>query len=139
MRTGQDYDFWLRISDTWGMVCLPDVLYTYCWHPGMASIERKVEQARNAEIGRVRAVQRRLGYARLTLGLGRNRVPQRLRAMSRRQLAECYTWWSAGARALSRKLAFQFLVIALLLDPSTPEIRAYFQGIVARKLGLDSP
>jgi glycosyltransferase involved in cell wall biosynthesis len=136
MRTGQDYDFWLRISETWDMTCLRDVLYTYRWHPGMASIEHKEEQARHAEIGRARAIQRRVRYVGLALGQESHHFPPRLLAMSRRQLAQRYIWWSAGARELSKKLALQFLLVGWLFDPSAPQVWSYMRDILMRKISL---
>jgi glycosyltransferase involved in cell wall biosynthesis len=136
MRTGQDYDLWLRMAETWDLVCLPDVLYIFRRHEGAVSVRREEEQMRNSEIGRTRAIQRRVSFAGLALGLGRGRISTRLRAMSRRQLAQRYTWWSAGTRQRSRRLALQFLLIALLFDPTTPDIWSYVGGILARKIGL---
>jgi glycosyltransferase involved in cell wall biosynthesis len=136
MRTGQDYDLWLRMSETWDLVSLPDVLYVFRRHTNAVSESCREEQMRNVEIGLARAIQRRTSYARLAMGLGRDHVPARLRAMTRRQLAQRYVWWSAGARELSRRIAWQYLLIALLFDPTTPEIWSYARGISARKLGL---
>lgn len=136
MHTGQDYDLWLRVSETWDLACLSDVLYVYRLHKGMASVTRPEEQTGNAERGRARAIQRRLSYAQWALGLGRDSIPPRLRAMGRRKIAQRYVRWSAGARQLSRRLALQFLGIALLLDPITPDVWAYMCDILARKTGL---
>jgi glycosyltransferase involved in cell wall biosynthesis len=134
MRTGQDYDLWLRMSETWDLACLPDVLYVFRRHKDTASLRCEKEQVRNAGIGLDRAIERRLGYARLALGLGCDRAPARLCAMSRRQLAQRYVWWSAGAGELSRKLALQFLLIALLLDPTATDIWSHLRGILTRKI-----
>jgi glycosyltransferase involved in cell wall biosynthesis len=133
MRTGQDYDLWLRMSETWDLVCLPDVLYVFRRHKDTTSLRCEEQQMRNAENGLAQAIERRLGYARLALGLGCDNVPARLCAMSRRQLAQRYAWWSAGARELSKKLALRFLLIALLFDPTAPDIWSYIRGILARK------
>jgi glycosyltransferase involved in cell wall biosynthesis len=136
MRTGQDYDLWLRMSETWDMACLPQVRYQYRWHGDMVSVGRKEEQAAHADQARVRAVNRRKTYATAIWGRKRGDVPPRLRAMSRRELARRYTWWSAGARAMDRRAALWFLLVALIADPSTPEIWSYVRGILGRKLGL---
>jgi glycosyltransferase involved in cell wall biosynthesis len=136
MRTGQDYDLWLRMSENWDMACLPDVLYSYRWHSGMASVGRKEEQTRNAQIGLSRAIERRTHYIRLCLGLGAQGMPASLRAMSRRRLARRYVWWSAGARDLSRGLATRFLLAALAFDPTTPELWSYVRAIVVRKMRM---
>lgn len=134
MRTGQDYDFWLRLSEMWDMACLPETLYRYRWHENMASRERRVEQENNAEIARARALQRRLTYGWRRLGLSRALTPGWVQTMDRRRLAQRYVWWSAGAREHSRSLALRFLIIAFLLDPTTPEIWRYVAGIVGRKV-----
>jgi glycosyltransferase involved in cell wall biosynthesis len=136
MRTGQDYDLWLRISETWDIACLPDILYTYRWHSGMASVKHKEEQMRHAQLCRARAIRRRLSYAKRVLGLGGNCLPPRLCGLSRRQLAQRYVWWSAGARELSRKLALHFLVIGWMFDPTAPEVWLFTRGVLLRKLGL---
>jgi glycosyltransferase involved in cell wall biosynthesis len=136
MRTGQDYDFWLRVSEGWDLACLPEVLYTYRYHPEMASVGRREEQMHNAETSRTRAIRRRVLYARLALGRGRSRLPTHLAGLSRRGLAQRYVWWSAGSRATSRVLALRFLLLALLVDPSVPEARSYLRGILRRKVGL---
>jgi hypothetical protein len=54
--------------------------------------------------------------------------------MKRRRLAERYAWWSAGARHSGRGLALRFLIIALLLDPTTPGLWRYVAGIANRKV-----
>lgn len=137
MRTGQDYDLWLRMAETWDVSSLPEVLYAYRWHHDMASARREEEQKRNAEMALDRAIRRRLCYGRLALRLRSGHLPLRLRQMSRQRLAERYVWWSAGARGISRTVALRFLLIALLLDPATPEIWQYIQGIVRRKVGMN--
>lgn len=136
MRTAQDYDLWLRLSETWDLACLPQVLYKYRWHRDMASARREREQKRNAEMAVERAIRRRLRYASWILGGRSDDVPERLRRMARRRLAQRYVWWSAGARGHSRNLALWFLIIALLLDPLGPEIWRYIGGIGQRKLGV---
>lgn len=134
MRTGQDYDLWLRMSDSWDMGCLAEVLYKYRWHPGMISTTRQKEQERNAEIALDRAIRRRLRYGALAVRGGSDDIPERLRNLSRRRLAERYVWWSAGARKSGRRLALRFIIVALLLDPTTPQIWRYVAGIANRKL-----
>ena len=133
MRTGQDYDFWLRISESWDLACLPEILYQYRWHQDMASVTGKEEQNHHAEIGRARALNRRMSHVKLAWGLGRNQVSPRLRAMSRRQLAQRYVWWSAGARECSKRASLAFLVGAFLFDPGHPSLWSYLKGIVQRK------
>lgn len=136
MRTGQDYDLWLRMSELWDVACLPQPLYQWRQHGNMASVERKAEQARNAETALQRALERRKGYGRKVLAFGPQTIPPRLKAMRRRKLALRYTWWSAGVRIRNRRVALDYLLLALLLDPTTPEIWSYLWGILARKLHL---
>ena len=136
MRTAQDYDLWLRMAERWDMASLPQVLYRYRWHPNMASARRGPQQERNAEMALDRAIQRRQGYAQCVLVSHPEDMPVRMGEMSRRRLAQRYLWWSAGARAISRSTALQFLLIALLLNPTLPEIRRYVRGIFWRKAGL---
>jgi len=136
MRTGQDYDLWLRLSEGWDLTCMPEVLYTYRYHQEMASVRRSQEQAHNAEMGRARALRRRVQYARLALGPGRGRLPAHVARLSRRRLAQRYVWWSAGSRSISRVLALRFLLLALLIDPSVPDAWSYLHGFLRRKAGL---
>lgn len=131
---GQDYDFWLRLSEISNMASLSDVLYQYRQHDRMVSAQREDEQSDNARRARVRAIERRLT-------LGWKRVPLRqgtahFRAFDRRELARRYVCWSAGARETGQRTALQFLLIALLLDPTTPDVWSYLVGILARKAGL---
>lgn len=135
MRTGQDYDFWLRISENWDMVSLPHSLYCYRRHDGMASQERQAEQTRNANASCICAIERRLAYGWGRLGLSR-RIFSPLDSVDRSRLAQRYVWWSAGSRETSRKIALQFLLISLLLDPLSSELRSYVRGILSRKIGL---
>jgi glycosyltransferase involved in cell wall biosynthesis len=139
MRTGQDYDLWLRVSEAWDMACLPQVLYQYRWHAGMVSVDRKAEQTAHAEQARLRAVERRRAYARLAIGARPPMVPARLAARRRRDLARRFVWWSAGARKMGRGLALRFLLTALFLDPTCPDIWPYLGGVLARKAGLHRP
>jgi glycosyltransferase involved in cell wall biosynthesis len=136
MRTGQDYDFWLRISETWDLVCLPEALYTYRQHSHMASVQHRVEQQQHAGAALAQAIARRKRYARLALRIKDHRLPPRLVAMGRRRLAQRFAWWSAGSRELSWKLALRFLLAALLLDPTAHELWAYVGGILLRKARL---
>ncbi|MEA3377268.1 MAG: glycosyltransferase [Chloroflexota bacterium] len=136
MRTGQDYDFWLRVSEAWDLANLPDVLYRYRWHDAMTSERHGVQQDRNADLGLSRALQRRKQYARALLGSGGDRIPRRVRDIGRRRLAQRYVWWSAGARSHGRALAFYFLLVSFLLDPTTPDIWRYVAGILQRKAGM---
>jgi glycosyltransferase involved in cell wall biosynthesis len=75
MRTGQDYDLWLRVSEIWDLASLPDVLYTFRRHQDASSVSHKEEQMRNAQVGRARAIQRRLSYGWGRLGVARTELP----------------------------------------------------------------
>jgi len=132
-RTGQDYDLWLRISEGWDFAVLEDVLYRYRWHAAMVSQQRQREQLANAQEAVMRAVERRLAFGKARLGLASNEVPDWVRQASRRWWAQRYVWWSQGTRKLGRGIAARFLAIAVLLDPTTPEIWRYLAGIVGRK------
>ncbi len=133
LRTGQDYDFWLRMSETWDMACLPEVLYHYRWHPAMASQARQPEQARNATAARREALRRRFQYGLHCVGVNVRTLPPRFRRMARQRLAGRYVAWSAGAREFSRPYAVAFLLFALLFDPALPALRYYVRGIAGRK------
>lgn len=133
MRTGQDYDLWLRLSETWDLACLPDVLYKYRHHTNMASLKRGGEQKSHAQTGLTRAVQRRISYTKLAFGLGRQQVPARLRQKNRQWFAERYVWWSASARYVKRSTALRFLGAAFLFNPVCPPLWDYLKGIVSRK------
>jgi glycosyltransferase involved in cell wall biosynthesis len=134
MRTGQDYDLWLRLSETWDLACLPEVLYVYRQHAGMASVKHGPQQLRNVTLSLDQAIQRRVAYASLALGLHRERVPQRLATMGREQLAQRYLWWSAGVREFSRQKAAFFVLVALAFKPNYPPLWQYMEGIFRRKL-----
>jgi hypothetical protein len=79
------------------------------------------------------ATQRRLAQGWERLGWSRLRAPQWMKDAGRRRLAQRYTWWSAGARQIDRRLALKFLFIALLLDPTTPDAWSYVRSVLAHK------
>jgi len=132
----QDCDLLLRLSESWDVANLPEILYTHRRHGDTITARRTGEQEHFLKLARQAAVRRRLayGWARLGLRDGRS-LPSRLGAMSRRRLAQRYTWWAAGARALGRGVAFRFLLTAFLLDPMAPELHAHLRRILRRKVG----
>jgi glycosyltransferase involved in cell wall biosynthesis len=136
LSTAQDYDLWLRISERWEIVCLPEILYEYRWHDRMVSNTKKEEQAACAKTGLDRAVSRRIQLGLARLGLSRPILHDWVRRTDRRRLAQRFTWWSAGARTVSKPVAFRFLAIALLLDPVNWEAWFYLRGILSRKLAI---
>lgn len=133
MRTGQDYDLWLRVAEKWDIVNLPQVLYRYRWHDQMVSVTRQSEQRSHASASVARAIQRRQAYFRSRWGLAPAQTPGWVLGASRRWWAQRYVWWSQGARMVDRTLALRFLVFASLLDPTTPDLWAYVSGVAARK------
>jgi hypothetical protein len=129
----QDCDLLLRMSDSWQMANIPDILYVHRRHRDTVSAHRGSEQRQFLAQTQQAAIARRLAYGWRRVGWPRQNLPAWLLEFSRRRLAQRYVWWSAGARERSRRTAAQFLVIALLLDPTTPEIWRYIAGIVGRK------
>lgn len=132
--TGQDYDLWLRVSETADIVCLPDVLYTYRQHSQMVSERRRDEQSFFAQKSLELAIERRLHNTYSYLGFSRNSLPPAWTSLERHELSRRLIWWSAGARNIRRSLALQFLLLALAADPFSLETREYIAGIWKRKL-----
>ena len=133
----QDCDLLLRLSEQWDLANLPEILYVHRRHRDTLTARRKADQEHHLELGQWAAVRRRLAYGWGRLGLARAATPGWVESADPRWLAQRYVWWSAGARRLSRKVALEFLVIALLLEPTVPEIWSYLHGIFVRKVGLD--
>lgn len=132
MRTGQDYDLWLRMSEGWDIVCLPEVLYQYRKHAEMASIKQHNQQSENAKTSLQRAIERRLSNARLALPGGQASAPARLQEMDRRQLSQRYLWWSAGLREYGRVTAAKFLLASLAFDPFWLPPWKFLAGVLRR-------
>ena len=133
LRTAQDYDLWLRVSEASDIACLPDVLYYYRRHNDMSSIQSKEEQDRNANKALKNAICRRDYYARQVLLSNRGALPLTISLMSRKKLAQRFVWWSSGARWVSKWLALRFFLYALMLDPTTPEIWELLRNYVSNK------
>ena len=134
MKTGQDYDLWLRISETSEIVCLPDVLYTYRQHAQMVSEKRREEQSLFAQNSLSLAIERRLRNTLSYLGFSRYSLPPNWQGLERHELSRRLVRWSAGARSIRRTLALQFLLLSLIIDPFSQEARDYLAGIWKRKI-----
>jgi len=129
----QDCDLLLRLSDKWDVANYAEILYVHRLHKDTVTANCESEQLRCLEIAQQAAIRRRLAYGWRRLGLSKATAPEWVFAMERRGLAQRYVWWSAAARQHSRGFALQFLIIALLLDPTTSEIWHYIAGIAKRK------
>jgi hypothetical protein len=67
----EDYDLWLRISETQALANLPDRLLYYRQHPGKGSVRHAAEQMLATKVTRLAAQARRAGIADPTQGLAR--------------------------------------------------------------------
>jgi glycosyltransferase involved in cell wall biosynthesis len=134
MRTGQDYDLWLRVSETHDIACLPEVLYMYRRHAEMASITNGQEQSKNAQEALIRAIERRKAYPINILRSQQSPLTLKLSSMSRNQLAQRYSWWSSGARWIDKKLVLRFIFSAILFDPMNPEIWIFVKEVLFNKI-----
>lgn len=130
----QDWELWLRMTEGWDGANLEEPLYRYRWHNAMASVQNRGEQARLGPLARDLALQRRLKAGWAAFASVRPRSPIWMQRARREWLARRYTWWSAGARAASRRYALLFLVIALAWHPFVRETWQYVGGILRRKL-----
>jgi glycosyltransferase involved in cell wall biosynthesis len=136
MPVAQDCDLLFHIAERWELANLPQILYVHRRHKDTVSAKRGVDQQHYFRLAQRAAIRRRLALGLCRLGLSGSPVPQWVNSADRRWLARRFVWWSAGARELGRGLALRFLLIALLLDPLTPEIWRYLGGILVRKVGL---
>jgi glycosyltransferase involved in cell wall biosynthesis len=133
----QDCDLLLRLSERWDLANLPQILYIHRRHKDTVTAMRQADQEHHLRQGQWAAVRRRLAYGWSRIGLTKGETPEWVKSADRRWLAQRYSWWSAGATlGLSRKAALQFLLIALFLDPTAPEIWSYIRGILVRKVEL---
>ncbi len=135
MPVAQDAGLLLQLSDSSDLTNLPKILYLHRVHEERITAKRLDDQLHYYRTARDAAIRRRL-----KLGWGKIRhstatLPDWVKTADRRWLARRCVWWSAGARAVHKWTAVEFIVIALLLDPRTPEIWSYVQGIIGRKLG----
>jgi len=133
MPVAQDCDLFLRLSERWDVANLPDILYVHRRHGHTVTASRLDEQIHYLRLAQQATIKRRLAYGRARLGLPAERVPAWVEAAPRRWLARRFAWWSAGARYHGQGLALQFLIIALLLDPTAPDSWRYVAGVLSRK------
>jgi glycosyltransferase involved in cell wall biosynthesis len=133
MFVAQDCDLLLRISEPWDLANVPDILYVHRRHEDTVTAMHTEDQQNYLQLAQQAATQRRLAQGWGRLGLSRLRAPQWMKDAGRRRLAQRYTWWSAGARQIDRRLALKFLFIALLLDPTTPDAWSYVRSVLAHK------
>lgn len=133
MPVAQDCDLLLRISERWDLANLPDLLYGHRRHGGSITAKRKDDQERYLRFAQQAAVQRRLAYGWGKLRLSKKETPGWVKSADRRWLAQRYVWWSASARVFGKRIATQFLIIALVLDAACPPAYQYMAGILHRK------
>lgn len=133
-RTGQDYDLWLRMSERWDVAVLPDVLYRYRWHEGMASKQRQAEQSANARQALMNAVSRRLTLGRSLVRRPLGQVPAWTERYSRGEWADRFLWWAAGARSVGQGYPIQFARVSFLLNPSSRGWWSFVVSVAGRKL-----
>lgn len=137
MRTGQDYDLWLKMSEKWDVAVIPEPLYFYRRHDKMASKQHHLEQTRNAKQALDSTLERRKKLGITLLFPSQLAVhPEQTSRYSSREWSDRFIWWSAGTRELSKRQSFQFLIIALIIDPFSTEVWSYIRGILARKVGM---
>jgi glycosyltransferase involved in cell wall biosynthesis len=134
MPVAQDCDLLFHISEKWDLANLPEVLYVHRRHGDTVTAKRGIDQEKYLMSARQAAVRRRLAYGWQRLGLSRAGAPDWVGSASRRWLARRFVWWSAAARRIGRSVSLRFLLIALLIDPTAPEIWSYLRGILARKI-----
>ncbi len=132
----QDTDFLFRFSEAWDVSNISDSLYIVRQHMETTSSKRGEDQQKYLNRAQLSAINRRISYGWNRLGLSSSEIPDWIRTAKRRWLAERYVWWSACARAHNKSAALQLLMIAQLLDPTTPDIWIYLKGIAGRKLSI---
>jgi hypothetical protein len=59
--SAEDFDLWLRLSESRPLANLPDVLVDYRWHGENATVRRRRDQALAAHIAKLAARERQLG------------------------------------------------------------------------------
>ncbi|MGB3715261.1 MAG: glycosyltransferase family A protein [Candidatus Promineifilaceae bacterium] len=132
----QDTDFLLRFSEAWDISNISDTLYVVRQHMETTSSKRGGDQQKYLNRAQLSAINRRISFGWSRLGVSRSKGPDWVQNAERRWLAERYVWWSACSRTHSKSAALQLLLIAQLLDPTTPDIWIYLKGIAGRKLGI---
>lgn len=137
-KTGQDHDLWLRLTEHWDARILDETLYKYRWHEEMASKKDADKQLINSRTALKDAINRRSELARLHLLHPFTRIPSWAFRFTRKEWAQRFLWWSAGARKLSRAHSAFFLLVSLRLDPFSADTLRYIGGIASRKVGAAS-
>ncbi len=135
MRTAQDYDLWLRISEQWDVAILPEPLYCYRWHSNMTTKLYREEQTANARLALLRALKRRLSLGYRLVFSPLSKTPDWVQRYSRAEWGHRFLWWAAGARSVRQGYPQRFAVISFLLHPGNPEWWSFMRGVVTRKLG----
>jgi len=135
MRTGQDYDLWLQMSEKWDVAVLPEPLYGYRWHEDMATKVHRQEQMANAQQALARALKRRTLLGRALVLKPLHTAPAWTARYSRREWADRFLWWAAGARAIGRGYPQRFALFSFLLNPANPQWWSFMRGVLERKLG----
>jgi O-antigen biosynthesis protein len=133
----QDCDLLFRISERWDIANLPDFLYQHRRHEDRITAHRQGEQNQFLHQIQLEAINRRLSYGWGRLGLKRARIPEWVKIANRHWLADRFVWWSASCRTFGKKVAFEFLLIAILLDPTSETAWKYIQGIIKRKTNIE--
>jgi glycosyltransferase involved in cell wall biosynthesis len=129
---GEDYDMVLRLSERWELEGLPQTLYQYRWHNKMDSLTNADTQRHTADRARQTALERRLTLGR-QLALGG--APEWTRRYSRREWADRFLWWAAGAREFGRSYALSYALVSLWLNPANRAWWAFMGGVARRKMG----
>lgn len=133
----QDCDLLMRIAERWELDNLSEVLYIHRRHPDTVTERRREDQDYFLAKAREEAVRRRLNYGFALISLKRKKLPEWVRRAKRRWLAERFMWWSASARMFSKTTALQFLLVSLIIDPTSLSTWSYMSEILSRKLHLD--
>jgi len=134
MRTGQDYDLWLKMSEKWDVAVIPEPFYFYRRHEKMASRVRLQEQNQNAKMALDNALIRRKILGLSLIFPFPNPPPAWSKRYSRREWSDRFIWWAAGARAVKNGYPLFFMIISFLIDPGNPRWWSFIGGVFRRKL-----
>ncbi|MBI5878482.1 MAG: glycosyltransferase family 2 protein [Chloroflexi bacterium] len=129
----QDCDLLLRLTERWDAANLPDLLYLHRRHAATVTAARATEQTALLARAQRATLQRRrqAGWARVMPG---SHPPAWAQAADRRWLSQRFVWWSAAARQMDRRIALEYLLIALALEPGSVGAWNYVSNILRRKL-----
>jgi glycosyltransferase involved in cell wall biosynthesis len=132
----QDTDFLFRFSEAWDISNIDEALYVVRQHRETTTNTRESDQHRFLRKAQLDAINRRITYGWGRLGLSSAELPDWIQNSKRSWLATRYVWWSACSRGHGKHAAFQLLLIALLFDPTIPDLRRYIARIIGRKAGI---